>query len=204
MVKNIVVVAIQGDYASHAEKAHEFFSGSSVFFAIKPEDIPSSADMIILPGGESSAISLISKLSGLDKKIISEAEKGTFIIGTCAGCILLSKKIANPGKAEPWKLIDITVERNAYGRQIDSSFKTVTFSESRSKLAGSKKCEGVFIRAPKITQTGKDTEVIADCQGSPVFVRQKNIFAMTFHPELSEGFEVYKIIEGIIRERQPS
>lgn len=198
MVKNIVVVALQGDYESHSEKAKRFFKDSDIFFAKKPEDFPENVDLIILPGGESSAISLLSKLTGIDKKIISEAEKGTFVLGTCAGCILLSEKIKNPGRAEPWRLIEIEVERNAYGRQIDSSVRTLFIREPWSKLAGKDTADGVFIRAPKITATGKNAQIIAECEGYPVFVRQNNILALTFHPELSEGFEFYKIVDAII------
>ncbi|MBN2363473.1 pyridoxal 5'-phosphate synthase glutaminase subunit PdxT [candidate division WOR-3 bacterium] len=198
MVTKIAVVALQGDYDSHSRKVLEYFRDSKVFFIRKPGDFPETVDLIIIPGGESSTISILSDLSRLGERIISETEKGVALFGTCAGSIMLSKNILNPGRAKPWSLIDIETERNAYGRQVDSSVKEIRFTSSGRKFTGTDSMNGIFIRAPRITRTGNGVQVLAESEGSPVLVIQNRIIACTFHPELSDGFDVYRIIESII------
>ncbi|MBN1149837.1 pyridoxal 5'-phosphate synthase glutaminase subunit PdxT [candidate division WOR-3 bacterium] len=198
MVKFISVVAVQGDYSSHASKAGEYFKASKIFFVRKPSDFPPFSDLIIIPGGESSTIFLLSKIYGLDSKIKEEAKKGSAVFGTCAGSILLSKKILNGKKIEPWGFLDIEIQRNAYGRQLDSSVKKIYFTEETHKYTKEKTAEGVFIRAPKISKIGDGVEILATSDDDPVFLHKDRIIVSTFHPELSEGFEVYKIIRSII------
>lgn len=198
MVTKIAVVALQGDYDSHSRKVLKYFRNSEVFFVRKPADFPEAVDLIIIPGGESSTISILADLSRLGEKIISEAKKGIALFGTCAGSIMLSKNILNPGRAKSWNLLDIDIERNAYGRQVDSSVKEIHFTYSGNKFTGTDSMNGIFIRAPRITRTGKDVHVLAESEGSPVLVIQNRIIACTFHPELSDGFDVYRIIEGVI------
>lgn len=119
--------------------------------------------------------------------------KPTF--GTCAGCILLAREVRNPAQ-ESLGVLDATVERNAYGRQIDSSIQTL-----ETKLPGGP-LEMVFIRAPRILKTGPDVEVLAARDGFPVLIRQGHLLAATFHPELSSDRRVHQLFLNLVREQQ--
>lgn len=119
--------------------------------------------------------------------------KPTF--GTCAGCILLAREVRNPAQ-ESLGVLDATVERNAYGRQIDSSIQTL-----ETKLPGGP-LEMVFIRAPRILKTGPDVEVLAERDGFPVLIRQGHLLAATFHPELSSDRRVHQLFLNLVREQQ--
>jgi 5'-phosphate synthase pdxT subunit len=119
--------------------------------------------------------------------------KPTF--GTCAGCILLAKEVLNPAQ-ESLAVLDATVERNAYGRQIDSAIV-----EAETKLAGGP-LEMVYIRAPRIVKTGEGVEVLAERDGFPVLVRQQHILAATFHPELSQDRRVHKLFVDLVQSEQ--
>ncbi len=184
----IGVLAIQGDYASHADALAE--SGAEPVEVRKPDQL-SGLDGIILPGGESTTI-----LRFLEKQDFFEAlhyfcqEKPVF--GTCAGAILLARQVVNPPQRS-LGLLDAVVERNAYGRQIDSTILTAETALPGGPL------EMVFIRAPKIVETGPDVEVLARREGSPVLVRQGQLLAATFHPELSDDRRVHRLFVDLVR-----
>ena len=116
-------------------------------------------------------------------------------LGTCAGCILLAKEVRNPAQ-ESLAVLDATVERNAYGRQIDSAIV-----EAETKLAGGP-LEMVYIRAPRIVKTGEGVEILAERDGFPVLVRQQHILAATFHPELSQDRRVHKLFVDLVQSEQ--
>jgi 5'-phosphate synthase pdxT subunit len=187
----IGVLAIQGDYAAHADALSE--SGAEPIEIRKPEQL-SGIDGLILPGGESTTV-----LRFLEKQHFFETlqqfcqAKPTF--GTCAGAILLAREVLNPPQRS-LGLLDATVERNAYGRQIDSSILTVETALPGGPL------EMVFIRAPKIVEAGAGVEVLADRGGSPVLVRQGNLLAATFHPELSQDRRVHQLFVDLVRKNQ--
>jgi len=177
----IGVLAIQGDYEAH--KAVLDRLGAEVVLVRKPEQLD-SIEAIVIPGGESSTfLNFLAEHGFLEKLRDFVSTKPTF--GTCAGAILLAKEVENPPQ-QSLGALDIRIRRNAYGRQIDSSIR-----EARTKLGG-KPLEMVFIRAPKITGTGKDVEVLATEDGDPVLVRQGKIMAATFHPELSNDSRVHE------------
>jgi 5'-phosphate synthase pdxT subunit len=184
----IGVLAIQGDYASHAQALAE--SGADPVEVRKPDQL-AGLDGIILPGGESTTI-----LRFLDNNGFFEAlqqlcqEKPVF--GTCAGAILLARKVINPPQRS-LGMLDAVVERNAYGRQIDSAILT-----AETELRGGP-LEMVFIRAPKIVEVGPNVEVLARRDGSPVLVRQCQLLAATFHPELSDDRRVHSLFVDIVR-----
>jgi len=115
-------------------------------------------------------------------------------LGTCAGCILLAENVTRPAQ-DSLGVLDVTVERNAYGRQNDSAVMTGATSLPGGPL------EMVFIRAPRITRTGKDVTVLAERENSPVLVRQGDLLAATFHPELSDDPRVHQMFLDIVRER---
>jgi len=183
------VLAIQGDYEAHKAVLERL--GAEVTLVRKPEQLD-SIDAIVIPGGESSTfLNFLAEHGFLEKLRECVSTKPTF--GTCAGAIMLAKEVENPPQ-QSLGALDIRIRRNAYGRQIDSSIR-----ESRTRL-GDKPMEMVFIRAPRITGTGKDVEVLATEHGDPVLVRQGKIMAATFHPELSSDTRVHeeflKLIEN--------
>lgn len=182
------VLAIQGDYEAH--KAVLKRLGANVTLVRKPEQLD-TIDAIVIPGGESSTfLNFLSERGFLDKLRDFVSTKPAF--GTCAGAILLAKEVENPPQ-QSLGVLDIRIRRNAYGRQIDSSIR-----EAETKL-GAKPLEMVFIRAPKITGTGKEVEVLATESGDPVLVRQGKIMAATFHPELSNDTRVHEAFLKLVK-----
>lgn len=182
------VLAIQGDYEAHRNVLKRL--GANVILVRKPEQLD-AIDAIVIPGGESSTfLNFLSERGFLDKLRDFVSTKPAF--GTCAGAILLAKEVENPPQ-QSLGVLDIRIRRNAYGRQIDSSIR-----EAETKL-GAKPLEMVFIRAPKITGTGKEVEVLATENGDPVLVRQGKIMAATFHPELSNDTRVHEAFLKLVR-----
>src|SRR5229473_3649555 len=176
----IGVLAIQGDYEAHKARLEQL--GARVVLVRKPEQLE-SIDAIVIPGGESSTfLNFLSEQGFLEKLREFVRTKPNF--GTCAGAILLAKDVENPPQSSLGAL-DIRIRRNAYGRQIDSSIREV-----QTKLEGGP-LEMVFIRAPKIVTTGKNVQVLASFGDDPVLIREGNIMAATFHPELSPDTRVH-------------
>jgi pyridoxal 5'-phosphate synthase pdxT subunit len=184
----IGVLAIQGDYAAHAEALMD--CGAIPVEVRKREDLE-GLDGLILPGGESSTI-----LKFLERRHLfddlQEFCKTQPVFGTCAGAILLAREVRNP-EQRSLGVLDAVVERNAYGRQINSS---ILFAES--KLPG-EKLEMVFIRAPKIVATGPEVEVLATREGMPTLVREGRVMAATFHPELTADRRVHKAFVDLVK-----
>jgi 5'-phosphate synthase pdxT subunit len=184
----IGVLAIQGDYEAHKARLEQL--GAQVTLVRKPEQLD-AIDGIVIPGGESSTfLNFLAERGFLEKLRDFVSTKPTF--GTCAGAILLARHVENPPQ-QSLEAMDIRIRRNAYGRQIDSSIR-----EAQTKL-GDKPLEMVFIRAPKIVNTGKGVEVLATHGGDPVLVRQGKIMAATFHPELSEDTRVHQEFVKMVR-----
>jgi pyridoxal 5'-phosphate synthase pdxT subunit len=177
----IGVLAIQGDYAAHARALADV--GATPVEIRKPEEL-TTTDALILPGGESTTV-----LKFLERHNFFEALQQFCqahpVFGTCAGAILLAREVLRP-QQKSLALLDAVVERNAYGRQIDSTILTAETSLPGGPL------EMVFIRAPRITATGPEVEVLARRDGFPTLVRQGCILAATFHPELSQDRRVHK------------
>jgi 5'-phosphate synthase pdxT subunit len=187
---SIGVLAIQGDYAAHAEALSE--SGAEPVEVRKPGQL-AGLDGLVLPGGESTTI-----LRFLEKhnffEILREFCGTKPIFGTCAGTILLAREVLNPAQRS-LGILDAVVERNAYGRQIDSAIVTAA-----TTLAGGP-LEMVFIRAPRILKTGPGVKVLAERDGFPVLVRQGHVLAATFHPELSRDRRVHRLfVEAVAAE----
>ena len=184
----IGVLAIQGDYEAHKAVLERL--GAEVALVRKPEQLD-AIDAIVIPGGESSTfLNFLAEHGFLEKLRDFVSAKPTF--GTCAGAILLAKEVENPPQ-QSLGALDIRIRRNAYGRQIDSSIR-----EAKTRL-GENPLEMVFIRAPKITATGKNVEVLATEHGDPVLVRQGKIMAATFHPELSNDTRVHEEFLKLIK-----
>jgi 5'-phosphate synthase pdxT subunit len=184
----IGVLAIQGDFEAHANALRE--AGAEAVMVRKPEQLADVAGLVI-PGGESTTFLKFLERDGF---LIALQEfvrtKPTF--GTCAGCILLAKEIVHPSQPS-LGVLDATVERNAYGRQIDSVIET-----ANTKLDGGP-LEMVYIRAPRIVKTGSGVKTLAERDGFPVLVEQGNLLAATFHPELSADRRVHQRFVELVR-----
>jgi len=186
----IGVLAIQGDFEAHAAALRE--ADAEAVLVRKPEQLD-GIDGLIIPGGESTTFLKFLERDGFLGALQSfVCSKPTF--GTCAGCILLAKEVLNPSQAS-LGVLDATVERNAYGRQIDSVIETST-----TKLDGGP-MELVYIRAPRIVKTGAGVKILAERGGFPVLVEQEHILAATFHPELSADRRVHRRFIDLVRER---
>ncbi len=134
---------------------------------------------LIIPGGESTVIGFFLENTGMRSRIKELASKDFPLFGTCAGAILLAKKIISAKEPYHLSLLDIEIERNAYGNQGESFY-----AELNAENIGIKKLKAAFIRAPIIRKTGTNVRILASHEGKPVLVQEKNILAATFHPEL--------------------
>jgi pyridoxal 5'-phosphate synthase pdxT subunit len=145
----------------------------------------------VIPGGESTTMLKLINFMGLNEPLRRFASEKP-IFGTCAGAILLAKEVSNPAQ-ESFGAIDLTVERNGYGRQIDSRVASIHPAADFLKRAGEGDMEAVFIRAPIIRRTGPDVRVLAQYEGDPVLVEQGRHLVATFHPELTQDSRVHKL-----------
>jgi 5'-phosphate synthase pdxT subunit len=191
----IGVLALQGAFDVHAKRLAEL--GANARLIRKPAELD-SLDGLVLPGGESSTFLWHLERAGFYDALDSFVHtRPTF--GTCAGTILLAQEVLNPAQ-KSFAALDATVERNAYGRQNDS-----VILHAETALPGGP-LETVYIRAPRITRIGPAVETLATRDGSPTLVRQGNILAATFHPELSEDRRVHQFFLEMVRasqDRQP-
>ncbi len=174
------ILALQGDFDAHRRRVEEL--GARAVLVRKAEQLD-QVDALIIPGGESTTFLKLLPDAFLAKLQEFVRTKPTF--GTCAGAILLAREVQNPPQAS-LDALDISVARNAYGRQIDSFIAAVETSLPGGPL------EAVFIRAPQIARVGQGVEVLARERGIPILVRQGNVMVATFHPELSADPRVHQ------------
>ncbi len=194
MVKKlrVGVLALQGDVIEHIKVLQSLKANAKE--VRRPEEMK-GLDGLIIPGGESTTISKLLAQVGFAKKIAKKNSAGMAVFGTCAGAIIVSKKILGEKIVKPLGLIDIEVRRNAYGTQLDSF-------ETRLCLKGQKKSfPAAFIRAPIIKKTGKSVEVLCENSGNPVLVKEKNVLAGTFHTELYGETAVHRLFLEMIRKK---
>jgi 5'-phosphate synthase pdxT subunit len=179
------VVALQGGFAAHERVLRAL--GADVREVRTPADLD-SLDGLVWPGGESTTMTLGVQREGLAEPLRALVRSGTPVFGTCAGMIMLDR--AHLG------LLDITCERNAFGRQLHSF-------EADLDLPGvdGGPVRAVFIRAPWVREAGADVTVLAQVDGHPVAVRQGNLLAVSFHPELSEDERLHALFLHMVRER---
>jgi 5'-phosphate synthase pdxT subunit len=183
------ILAVQGDYEAHASALKS--AGAEAAFVRTVADMR-GIDALILPGGESSTQLQFLQEEKLDKAIKDYARNGGAILGTCAGAILLAREVHGPPQ-KSLNLLDVAIERNAYGRQLASHV-----TQEPSKLSG-RPLEMVFIRAPIIAKLGKKVEVLAESEGHPVLVQQGHILAATFHPELTSDSTIHDYLLRVAR-----
>ena len=184
---NIGILGLQGAIEEHEAAIANAANKKGIEINIKrlilPQDLI-DIDGIIMPGGESTAMILIGERNGMLRAVRDKINQGIPVFGTCAGAILLSQQVKrnadSPVKRGAFPFLDIEILRNGYGRQVDS------FTIDLSIKGQDKHFKGVFIRAPVISQIGTEIEVLAEVRNTPVFIKQKQIFATTFHPELTD------------------
>jgi len=194
----IGVLALQGAYDAHANTLRQL--GATPKLVRLPAELEGPdgplVDGLIMPGGESTTMLKFLEQRGFFD-ILKTFVHSTPTFGTCAGVILLAKDVTHPAQKSLGAL-DVTVERNAYGRQIDS-----TILHTESALPGGP-LEMVFIRAPRITRTGKEVETLANRGDHPVLVREGHLLAATFHPELGHDSRVHQLFLDMVRQHKKS
>ena len=185
------VLALQGDVREHVRALGE--CGASAM-AVKTAAEIQSCDALIIPGGESTTISKLARAFGLFDLITSRIQEGMPVYGSCAGMILLANEVLDAIEGqESFGGLDVTVRRNAFGRQVDSfeadiAITGITEPEFRA----------IFIRAPWVEQVGPNVEVLAEVSGHPVAVRQGSILATSFHPELTGDNRVHRFFVDVV------
>ena len=196
----IGILAIQGDIeenlaATNLALKELGVEGKSV--PVKYANEISKVDGLILPGGESTVIGTLAKLSGVTQLIKDRINDGMPIMGTCAGMIMLAKraydKVVGETKQQLLNVLDITVERNAFGRQGDS-FE----AELKIPLIGNENFRGVFIRAPVVTEIKNGVDAFASLNNKVVAVKQGNVIGTSFHPELSRDARLHKYFANLV------
>ena len=186
--KRVGVLALQGDFDAHA-KSITAAGGEAV--EVRTAEQMRSVDGLVIPGGESTTMLKLLNMMNLVEPL-AEFVKTKAVFGTCAGAILLASEVLNPSQ-QSFGAMDLTVERNAYGRQIDSRVANISPGADFQKRAGAGDVEAVFIRAPIIRRTGPDVKVLAEYDGDPVLVEQGRHLVATFHPELTHDPRVHKL-----------
>jgi 5'-phosphate synthase pdxT subunit len=187
-MKKVGILALQCDFEAHAKALER--AGAEPILIRSAEELK-RIDGLVIPGGESTTMLKLLNFMDLKEPLLEFArEKPVF--GTCAGAILLAQEVRNPAQ-ESLGLMDLTVERNGYGRQIDSRVVNIHPDENFQLRAGAGDVEAVFIRAPIIRRTGPDVRVLAQYEGDPVLVEQGRHLVATFHPELTQDSRVHKL-----------
>ena len=186
----IGVLALQGDFSAH-QRALERIGVESP--EVRTPEALQDLDALVMPGGESTTMLKLMSIYGLVDPLKQFVDRGGGLFGTCAGVILMAKKVANPDQ-QSFGFMDVDVRRNAYGRQLDSFIATID-----AKPLGEKPLEAVFIRAPGIERVGEKVEVLAECNSKPVLLRQGRMLASTFHPELTADGRVHEYFAKMLR-----
>jgi 5'-phosphate synthase pdxT subunit len=195
MTKPVGLLTLQGDFDKHRQAFRAL--GVATSDVRRPAELAHVSSLVI-PGGESTTLTRLADRVGLRQPLAEFAAENP-VMGTCAGLIMLAQRLEGEKKTDfgvaPFGLLDCTVVRNGYGRQIDS----FTAPVSLEKLDGSPEpFPAVFIRAPRITGVGKQVEVLAEHGGEPVVIREKNLLGMAFHPELTEDLRIHRAFLAMV------
>lgn len=189
MSQAVGVLAVQGDYSKHIETLHRCDPSLEVREVRTPEDL-ASVERIILPGGESTTVGLLIERYGLGEALKNAAADGMPMWGTCMGMIVMAKSVAGRGQYT-LDLLDVTVERNAFGAQVYSFEDEVRVKGLEQPITA------VFIRAPVVTRVGPEVEELARYQGKVVAVRQGRLVGTSFHPELTDDGRLHRWFLGL-------
>lgn len=185
------VLALQGDVREHSRMVAA--AGGEAAAVRLPADLD-GVDALIIPGGESTAIGRLAALYGMIEPLRRRIEAGLPVLGTCAGMIFLASGVAE-GAQPQLEVLDMTVERNAFGRQNESF-------ECELEVEGwGESLPAVFIRAPLVEQVGPEVEVMAEHEGRPVLVKSGAVLAAAFHPELTGDLRLHRMLIGMTEEK---
>lgn len=187
-MKKVGVLSLQGDFAAHGEALQR--AGAEPVFVRRREQL-GEIDGLVIPGGESTTMLKLLRYENLMEPLAEFGWRKP-IFGTCAGAILLAGEVSSPAQ-ESLGLMDIGIERNAYGRQVDSQVAEIAPEPEFEKRTTPGKLEAVFIRAPIIRRVGGAAKVLASYKGDPVLVEQGLHLAATFHPELTADVRVHEL-----------
>lgn len=179
------VLALQGDFREHARAFAD--AGATPIEVRTAEDL-ARVECLAIPGGESTTISKLARSAGLVEPVVDRATEGMPVLGTCAGMIVMARRVL--GLEPLFGLVDITVERNAYGRQVDS------FEADLDVVGVDHPVRGVFIRAPVVRDVGEGVRVLAELEGAPVVLEQGNLVVASFHPELVGETRLHEYLLG--------
>ena len=187
---NIAVLALQGAFIEHEQMLSRL--GVSSFEIRQKKDLETPFDGLIIPGGESTVQGKLMRELGLFGPLRERIEAGLPVFGTCAGLLLLAKKIENDERLH-FATMDICAVRNAYGRQLGSFY-------TESEFSGIGKIPMTFIRAPYISEVSGDTQILASVDGKIVAARQKDQLVTAFHPELNDDTSVHRYFLDMIKQ----
>lgn len=185
MKPRVGVLALQGDVPEHLRAAEQ--AGAEAV-PVRRRSALDSVDALILPGGESTTVGKLLERYDLMEPIRARARAGMPILGTCAGLILLAREIEGSDQLR-LGLLDVTIRRNAYGRQVES-FET----DVAVPILGPEPIRAVFIRAPMVTRIGPEVERLAEANGAPILVRQGRLIGAAFHPEMAGEDRVHRFL----------
>ena len=187
----IGVLALQGDFREHIRILRKL--DADAVEVRMPKDL-NGIDGLIIPGGESTSIGILMKRAGMDREIKNKHNDGMPIYGTCAGAILLAKEIIG-NRQLTLGLIDISVKRNDYGRQIDSFEADLSIKDVGD-------FKGIFIRAPRIARFNNHCQILSELNLEPIMLRENNVLITTFHPELTGDARVHKYFLDMAQEHK--
>ncbi len=188
----IGVFALQGDVREHLAILTAL--GAEAFAVRRPEEL-ARCDGLVLPGGESTTMSKLAHTFELLEPLRERVGSGMPTFGTCAGMILLADRIVDGAAGqETIGGIDMTVRRNAFGRQVDS------FEADLDLLGLDQPVHAIFIRAPWVEQVGPEVEVLAEAEGHPVAVREGHLMATSFHPEVADDGRIHRLFLDLVRQ----
>ena len=184
------VLALQGAFSRHQDALTEL--GVATRQVRTPQDLE-AVNALVMPGGESTTMSQLLESSEIFEPLAKRVEEGMAVFGTCAGMILLAKKIIDGRDDQtPFGAVDIEVQRNAYGRQVDSFEADIDVDSLESPF------HAVFIRAPRIASLGSQVKVLAYCGEDVVLAQQNNILVASFHPELTNDIRLHELfLKGV-------
>jgi 5'-phosphate synthase pdxT subunit len=187
-MKKVGVLSLQGDFAAHGAAVER--AGALPVYVRERSQL-GEIDGLILPGGESSTMLKLLHYENLFDDVVEYGRRKP-MFGTCAGAILMARDVTNPAQ-ESMGLMDIEVERNAYGRQVDSRVVALDAEPEFEQRTSPGKLEAVFIRAPIIRRAGEGIHVLAEYAGDPVLIEQGQYLVATFHPELTKDARVHSL-----------
>lgn len=183
----IGIIAFQGDVSEHVKAMERALEGKGSVVPVRHIGVIPECDGLVLPGGESTAISKQLDSSGMREEVLAAAESGIPILATCAGLVLVSREIEGDCRVVPMGLMDIKIGRNAFGPQRES------FEADLDIKGFDRPYHAVFIRAPAIVDAGKDVDILAHFDKFIVAARQKNVICLAFHPELIDDLRFHKM-----------